>query len=166
MYPVHFSISNINCLLITSAYFWHLSKYIISYMRLKLTQWIWFWLYLYTMPWHTHIQNIYKTSNEYKLISLEIFFFGRGWKNLGVMHWTQICRQGVLTSLLFVRVVPPSTVWDLVTGQLAVDAVFTFWATEEITAHCKNRKKLLLFALMQYFFFQEWKQKLKIFMKI
>lgn len=77
------------------------------------------------MPWHTHI-HIYKTSNECKLISLEIFFFGRGWKNLGVMHWTQICRQGVLTSLLFVRVVPPSTVWDLVTGQLAVDAVFTF----------------------------------------
>lgn len=76
------------------------------------------------MPWHTHIQNIYKNINECKLISLEIFFLEGG--GLGVMHWTQICRQGVLTSLLFIRVIPPSTVWDLVTGQLAVDAVFTF----------------------------------------
>lgn len=122
---------------------------------------------------YTHLQ---KHQMNVNLISLEIFFLEGGglgvmhWtqicrqgSGLGVMRWTQICRQGVLTSLLFVRVVPPSTVWDLVTGQLAVDAVFTFWATEEITAHCKNRKKIVITCLNAVFFFSAMKAKTKDF---
>lgn len=163
MYPVHFRISNISCLSITSEkslFLTFIKVYNIIHEAQINTMDINF-DHTYTQCLGIHIYTFTKTSNECKLISLEIFFLEGG--GLGVMRWTQICRQGVLTSLLFIWVVPPSTVWDLVTGQLAVDAVFTFWATEEITAHCKNRKKIVITCLNAVFFFSAMKAKTKDF---
>lgn len=81
MYPVHFSISNISCLLITSEkslFLTFIKVYNIIHEAQINTMDINF-DHTYTQCLGIHIYTFTKTSNECKLISLEIFFFGRGW---------------------------------------------------------------------------------------
>lgn len=77
MYPVHFRISNISCLLITSEkslFLTFIKVYNIIHEAQINTMDI-----ILTIPLHNALAYTFtKTSNECKLISLEIFFFWKG----------------------------------------------------------------------------------------
>lgn len=154
MYPVHFSISNISCLLITSEkslFLTFIKVYNIIHEAQINTMDINF-DHTYTQCLGIHIYTFTKTSNECKLISLEIFFF---WKGV-VWGWCTGHRyvdRGYLhpSSSSELSPLPQFGTWLQANSLWMQYSLFEQRKKSQLTA--KTEKKLLLPALMLYFFF-------------